>query len=167
MSPRLHPAELVPCQACPWRTSNHGKPHPHGWYLLKNLRRLWRGMRGGETMSCHPTDPDNVVPAGAPEPPPDFVPRECAGALILKQRETMRFQRECERAKAEGRNNALRRYRGENPAGLTKAGIIDVVERATFGRAGLARPMTMPDLNLPISHPDLKAWDTATEGSSP
>lgn len=165
MSQRLHPAEMTPCAACPWRTENHGKPHPHGWYLRKNLRRLWRALRGGETMSCHPTDPDNEVPDGAPEPPDDFPTRECAGGLILKQREAMRFQRECERATAAGTNDAMRRYRAASPNGLTKGGLIDVVERATFGRAGLARPMTMPDLNLPVSHPDLNPWNVDTEGS--
>lgn len=50
-----------PCAQCPWRTSNQGKRHPDGWYTKANLRRLWAGLRRGERMTCHPTDPANPV----------------------------------------------------------------------------------------------------------
>lgn len=165
MSRPLHPATDHPCAACPWLTANHGKPHPHGWYLLKNLRRLWRELRRGQTMSCHPTDPDNVVPPGAAEPPPDAATRECAGALVLMQRETMRMQRAAEAAQAAGAKDGLARYRHAHPKGLTRGGICEVVARATMGGTpfgGLA--MARPDLNLPVSHPDLVPWDPKTEG---
>jgi hypothetical protein len=82
-------AMTVPCAQCPWRRSNQGRPHPHGWYTRKNLRRLWNGLRTGEApgMSCHPTDTDNEVPAGGKTVPEGMAKRECAGALLLVQRE--------------------------------------------------------------------------------
>lgn len=164
---KLHAATDSPCSACPWLTSNHGKPHPHGWYLLTNLRRLWRGLRRAETMSCHPTDPNNTVPDGAPEPPPDVATRECAGALILKQREYMRFTAACKAADAERKKDALARYRKAHPKGLMREGLLDLAERAIFGGSPLGGlKLARPDMNLPVSHPDLVPWDAAAEGSS-
>lgn len=77
------------CAACPWRKSNQGKQHAHGWYSQANLDRLWRGLRTGEApgMTCHPTDPDNLVPEGHRAPPDDSQKHECAGSLILVIRE--------------------------------------------------------------------------------
>lgn len=83
-----------PCAACPWRISNSGKKTKSpdmefGWYSRKNLDRLWNGLRTGEApgMTCHPTDGDNPLPEGM-EPPRETVEkRECAGALLLVQRE--------------------------------------------------------------------------------
>ena len=82
-------AMTSPCAACPWRKSNQGKPHPHGWYTKKNLERLWAGLRSGEApgMTCHPTDLNNEVPEGHRAPPETVEAKECAGALILVIRE--------------------------------------------------------------------------------
>jgi hypothetical protein len=44
-------------------------------------------------MSCHPTGPSDPVPAGVRPAPPDAATLECAGSLILRQRDLMRFQR--------------------------------------------------------------------------
>ena len=61
----------TPCTGCPWRTANHGTPHPGGFYRRTNLRRLWARIRqGGGIQSCHPTDPghpDHMKFAGAKE----------------------------------------------------------------------------------------------------
>lgn len=85
-----------PCQDCPWRKSNQGKPHSHGWYTIQNRRRLWAGLRTGEApgMTCHPTDPNNDVPDGHRTPPKGSQAKECAGALLLVQRELNRFQKD-------------------------------------------------------------------------
>lgn len=71
------------CAACPWRTVNHGKPHPDGWYTDANRKRLWNGLRTGDApgMTCHPTDPLNQ-PVGD-----STVTRECAGAWLIIARE--------------------------------------------------------------------------------
>jgi hypothetical protein len=148
---RLAPAALRPCMHCPWRSANQGKRHPGGWYTKANLRRLWAGLRRGEDMSCHPTDPSN--PASA-----DATTLECAGSLILKQREFMRFQRIAEENPGE---DALGLYRRRHPRGLTRGGLLAVVERALLGGTPLigAPEMTRPDLNEPgISAPNLAEW---------
>ncbi len=78
-----------PCAACPWRISNHGRPHPDGWYDADNLARLWDGLRTGEApgMTCHPTDPQNPAPTGRPDAKADdgadFY--ECTGAHTVRQ----------------------------------------------------------------------------------
>lgn len=71
------------CAACPWRTVNHRKPHPEGWYTDANRKRLWNGIRTGAApgMTCHPTDPQNQ-PVGD-----STVTRECAGAWLIVARE--------------------------------------------------------------------------------
>jgi hypothetical protein len=72
------------CATCPWRTANHGKPHPAKWYSIANLRRLWNGLRTAKApgMICHSTDPKNVEYGGdAPVKPGHEM--ECGGALYL------------------------------------------------------------------------------------
>jgi hypothetical protein len=162
----IAPATLHPCVHCPWRTTNQGKPHPLGWYTKANLRRLWAGMRRGEDMSCHPTDPRNPVPDGARPAPEGSTTLECAGSLILKQREVMHFQQLAEDHPGE---DPFKLYRQAHPRGLTRDGLWAVVSRAMFGGVpvigGLA--MTRPDLNEPgISAPGLAGWDPVAEGSA-
>ena len=160
----VKPATQHPCVHCPWRTANQSKPHPAGWYTLANLRRLWAGMRRGENMTCHPTDPANPVPDSTRPAPDDATTLECAGSLILKQREFMRFQR---LALANPGEDTFRLYRQRYPRGLTRGGILAVVERAMFGGIPLIGGLAMarPDLNEPgISAPDIEDWDPATDG---
>jgi len=89
------PCAPTACSACPWRKSNQGKPHPHNWYAQSNLDRLWRGLRTGEApgMSCHPTDARNEVPDGHRAAPDGSIMHECAGSLLLVQRELTEAQR--------------------------------------------------------------------------
>lgn len=155
----VDPAAPSPCHACPWRTSNHGKPHPDGWYTKKNRDRLWAQLRRGERMTCHPTDPTNPVPEGYPQPPSDCTTLECCGSLILQQREVMVFQKCCNEADSQGKNDGLKRYRKLRPKGLTREGIFAVVERVLFSGAFGSKSVTKPDLNQAVSHPDLSWGD--------
>ena len=86
----------IACSACPWRRANLGKPHPHGWFEQSNLDRLWAGLRTGEApgMTCHPTDPNNLVPEDHTPAPEDGTTLECTGALVLIQRELRVFERD-------------------------------------------------------------------------
>jgi hypothetical protein len=161
----IAPATQHPCVHCPWRTANQGKPHPLGWYTKANLRRLWARLRRGEDMSCHPTDPRNPVPKGTRPAPEGSTTLECAGSLILKQRELMRFQKLAERHPGK---DSFKLYRHAHPLGLTRDGLWAVVDRALFGGVPLigGLKMTRPDLNEPgISAPDLAAWDPTTDGT--
>ena len=73
------------CATCPWRVCNQGKRHPAKWYTIKNLRRLWNGIRTGEApgMVCHSTDPESKE-YGSTKPVPETAKtQECGGVLIM------------------------------------------------------------------------------------
>lgn len=164
---RIAPAARRPCVHCPWRAANQGKPHPGGWYAKANLRRLWAGLRRGGDMSCHPTDPSNPVPPGVRPAPADAATLECAGSLILRQREFMRFQRI---AQENPEGDAFRLYRLQYPRGLTRGGLLAVVERAMLGGVPLigGLQMTRPDLDEPgISAPGVAEWEPGAKPIAP
>lgn len=132
------------CSHCPWRLSNQGTPHPHGFYRAANLRRLWTGLRTGQApgMTCHPTDPRMVEWEGYEDTADREVTNECAGATALVLREVMRFQAltfEVDAEKDAGartqHGEALRRYKAAQPRGLTKAALADAVWRYLTGKA--------------------------------
>jgi hypothetical protein len=152
---RIEPANPTPCSACPWRTENHGKPHPDGWYTARNRDRLWSKLRRGDGMTCHPTDPENPCSTGSAVPE-DATTHECAGALILLQRELKKIEAIP--------GSDLKRYMKENPRGLTRSGIGSLLNQLMFG--GLyGHVMPSLDLNAPVSHPPLGAWDPAIANS--
>lgn len=106
----VDPPHATPCAACPWLTGNHRRPHPEGYYTDANRRRLWNGLRTGEApgMTCHPTDPEN-------QPVKDVQrTRECAGAVILAQRELTAFE-------ASGN---LAEYRRGRKLAMTREGLL-------------------------------------------
>lgn len=104
-------------------------------------------------MTCHPTDPENPIPPDAPTVSENCTTLECAGALILQQREVAIFQQHCHAADTEGKLDGLRRYRKARPKGLTREGIAAIVERAIFGSLGAAMPT--PDLNQEVNQDEL------------
>jgi hypothetical protein len=147
-----------PCSSCPWRLANQGsKPDPHKFYTKANLARLWRGLRSGARMSCHPTDPRMAEFAGYEALADREVTHECAGALVITQREMMRFQGLTE---ANPGGAALKNYKRQHPKGLTRDGLVSLVERSVFGGTGLDRvKMALPDLNdTEIGYDVLGAW---------
>jgi hypothetical protein len=152
-----------PCKACPWLADNFRKDHPDGWYTLSNLRRLWRGLRRGEPMSCHPTDPGNpvgpdAVAAGYRAAPEGAKVKLCAGAAILQGREFMRWQ--------DDHQGDTAAYRKVHPKGLTKAGAMAIAARLLFGRTPFATEMPDVDLNARgVEFVDLAEWETRTEGA--
>jgi hypothetical protein len=148
----LAPACETPCSSCPWRTENQGKPHPDGWFTTKNRERLWAKMRRGESMSCHPTDPANPLPPGAPAVTAP-VTVECAGSLILVQREAVKLQ-------AFPGPYAFRLYRKAHPKGLTKDGVANLISRTTLAGVPLVGAPRMPllDLMAPVSHEPVGDW---------
>ncbi len=111
-------------------------------------------------MSCHPTDLNNPVTpkdeaAGYRPAPEGTEVRECAGAVILCQREAMVLQGIVDEL-GPGRNDGLKVYRERRPGGMTRGGLAEVVARALFGHSPLALGMPQPDLNQEdVGHPDL------------
>lgn len=152
----VQPAKPMACAHCPWRTSNQGKRHAGHWYTKANLRRLWGGLRRGESMTCHPTDPNNPVPDGMKPVPANARTSECTGALILQQRELMRFQKIANTDP----DDALRAYRRAFPRGMTREGLGAIVSRGVFGGTPFGgAAMSKPNLNdADIGHPDLQPW---------
>lgn len=153
------PAAPQPCNACPWRVANQGKRHAGSWYGKRNLARLWAGMRRGESMSCHPTDPNmnspDIAGGGPGTTPDDATAMECAGSLIVKQREFMYLQHDYAAD--------IPTYRAARPKGLTRHGIAALLERLVFGGA-LGLRMTTPNLNLPdVQYPPLGQWENRSE----
>lgn len=143
-----------PCRDCPWRTENHGKRHPDGWYTRANARSLWAKLRRGDGMTCHPTDPSNPVSdaaqaAGYRPAPAGSQVRRCAGAVILQQREVMVLQGVLEAG------GDLREYRRRRPGGMTTEGLWAVAAGAAFENVPLLGgvPMGRPNLNEPVSVP--------------
>jgi hypothetical protein len=152
MNETVSPGAESACASCPWRKSNRGKESPkvegfsYRWYSKQNCNRLWRGLRDGERMTCHPTDSRHPQISGK-STPSRVQTRECAGALILVQREVMTAQSIAD--------NGFRRYRRERPRGLTVRGIASVVERVVFAFT----PMARPDLNdADVQHEPLGEW---------
>jgi hypothetical protein len=150
-----------PCAHCPWRTEHHGRRTRHGFYRASNLRRLWAGLRGGERMTCHPTDPEMAEFAGFEQTAGCERTLECAGSLVLIQRELTRFHAAAEQAKADG-GTALERYRAAvGTRGLTRDGLAAHVFAMLAGPTPLCGGVVPRSMNLNepgISAPDVPAW---------
>lgn len=142
----VKPACPRPCAHCPWRLANQGsKPDPHKFYTPSNLARLWRGLRAGARMSCHPTDPRMSEFEGYEALADREVTHECAGALVIVQREWMVFQGMC-LADPKGKKT-LQLYRRERPNGLLREGLVALMERALLSGSAL-NPVAMIRPNL-------------------
>lgn len=147
----------TPCTQCPWRTENQGKRHSLGWYTRKNVRRLWSGLRRGERMTCHPTDPDNPAAPNGRVAPEGTTTRECAGAQILVQRELQRLGDLIE----SGDRDPWSTYWAANPKGLTKTGAALVAMNVQWGGVEGLGLLEVGKVNLndeTISHVDLTPW---------
>lgn len=121
------------CAACPWRITNQGQPHPHGFYDRANIKRLWDGIRKGDApgMTCHPTDPSMAEFEGYEETAERERTHECMGSWVMITREVARFQAICLKVQAETAagaklrgNEALRRYTAQTcRKGMTHDGL--------------------------------------------
>jgi hypothetical protein len=146
-----------PCDTCPWRLANRGKPLPVGWFSKKNLARLWSKLRRGESMSCHKSVADSKM-VDNPKPASEGTQeQECAGAAILQQREFTRLQ---DALTLEGKLG-YQCYKDKHPNGLTKNGARTIVERHMYGDVPfVGRSKNLPvNLNEPgIGHDSLVEW---------
>ena len=131
-----HPANEQPCQQCPWRTANWGKPTKGGFYTKKNLLRMWNGLRRGDRpQSCHMTDPSHPdhVDAGARQRADG--PLECPGSLVVIQREINRMSElssEPDAVDDDGVEAYLAETNGKR--GMTKDGILYHLLTRTMAR---------------------------------
>lgn len=156
MSTNVAPATPKACSSCPWRLANQGsKPDPHGFFTKSNLTRLWRGLRNGARMSCHPTDPRMAEFKGYEALADREVTHECMGSLVLVTREASQFH-EIANANPDSKK-VLALYRKAYPGGLTKSGLIAFAERQIFGGTAFDKnKMSTPDLNdAAVGYPPL------------
>jgi hypothetical protein len=135
------------CDTCPFLKVNHGKPHPAKWYSIKNLRRLWNGLRTGKApgMVCHSSDPNNKDYGGDKNVKPGHE-QECAGALILMIRHANEY----------GRLSKLA-YKVKYPLGLTLRALATFVEAQLFGQLP-----SVEDRSAEVGLP----WENDTSGES-
>lgn len=142
----------APCKGCPFLRENQGKKTDGGFYSVKNLRRLWSGVRQGETMICHATDP-NAHESGSPAHPKEgqIKPgneRVCLGALFLFKREEQLM----------GGLGSFKQYakhpRAAKPP-MTKMGFLRVVEAVMFANTplGCTIEWLMPDMSANVGLP--------------
>lgn len=143
-----------PCATCPFVRTNFGRPNPEGydpkaaeeanpgqrffdWYSTANLRRLWLGIRSGEAMICHATDPgascygyDKKTAAPGNE-------RPCVGALaviLLHLKFVERFVHANPKAKPGEVLKAYRAAAGRFP--MPREGLVAWTLQINSGRAG-------------------------------
>jgi hypothetical protein len=125
----MKPAPPKPCSDCPWWRGKAGR-HPLGLDYEERRTALWDHLREGRgVMTCHKTDPRLTERYPAAGVRADRVPHECAGSLVLVQRELALFRAEHDSDPAS--------YCEARPHGLTRRGI--AVWLALHGDAGLAQ----------------------------
>ena len=154
----------APCKGCPFLRANQGKRTDGSFYSLKNLKRLWAGIRqgtDGKLMICHATDPHAKLtgsPAGAKaELIKEGNERVCLGALFLFRRE--------ERLLNEA--GGLKQYRAHPRAAkppMTRFGFLAVVNAIVNGAivkglGGRQIEILEPDMTADVGLP----WEPKEE----
>lgn len=122
-----------PCPGCPWLIKNHGKPSPEivaelrknnlhiwPWYTVTNARRLWSGIRRGEPMLCHETDPKASRYGG--KDATSGHERMCVGMMILVAKHVNGIQT----------FKSFKDYTAANPLGFTRRGFSTWLDRLLF-----------------------------------
>ena len=155
------------CAQCPWRLSNQGTPHPHGFYDKGNIKRLWDGLRTGEApgMSCHPTDSRMAEYEGYEQTAEREQMYRCTGSMVMVARELARFQahtrdvdQETEAGAKLPRGEALKRYRAEaGRHGMTRDGLGELVWQWATGSFKFPDVAAINDRDL--GHHLILVWD--------
>jgi len=149
------------CATCPFLRANHGKPNPegydpkraskehghqfHDWYSTKNLARLWNGgLKRGEGMVCHATDPGAHEYGGKSAPPGNE--RLCVGALAVVAKHVMFFKALIEGEPDIKPAESRRRYRaaaGKYP--MPPEGLFGWVWQMGLGRTDILGGLSIPE----------------------
>jgi hypothetical protein len=150
------------CKTCPFLLANFGKPNPpgydpekmnaertdggqfHDWYSLKNLRRIWaEGMRHGEVLQCHATDPNAEVYGG--KRTASGSERVCVGVLAVVLRH-MEFYNALLEAEPDIKPAAARRryvaVAGKYP--MSKQGMLAWALMIGMGRTDMLGGLMLP-----------------------
>lgn len=154
----VEPALPRACSHCPWRIGNQGKRTTDGFYSKANLQRLWNGMKQGELMTCHPTDPRMNEFESAPRVSECATTHICTGATILVQREWMRFQAIAE---ANPGRDPYRIYRALDGPRMTREGLFATAMQANVRESNiLITAAGRPDLgDLDVQYLAIGLWE--------
>lgn len=140
-----------PCGTCPFLTKNLGRSNPSGfeqmkaersdaefdptnWYSEKNLTRLWRdGLRKGEAMLCHSSDPNAANYGGTNAK--QGGEKLCTGAVLL----VFLHIKQLERLIAQNLkpSEVQKQYRAFSKYPMTKDGQVSWVMNFAIGRTDL------------------------------
>lgn len=161
-----------PCAECPWRLSNHCRENEHGFYDADNRTRLWTGLRSGEApgMTCHPTDPDMAEYEGYEATAARTVTHECAGSVVLIQRELLIVQNIAQGMglgdpSADGSRRLSAAYEEFRPQGLTVVALIEFGLRTVGNRPpypALGQPPNEEFIDQPVGVNDgVLPWEGA------
>lgn len=146
-----------PCATCPFVRANFGRPNPSGydprtaeckhgrdfydWYSPENLRRLWTsGIRNGEVMICHATDPGAAEYGGKAAAPGNE--RPCIGSLAIVLLHMKYIERLVEEGKTKNWKNVYQEAAGAYP--LTQEGMFAWAMMISAGRTDLFGGMKIP-----------------------
>lgn len=149
-----------PCATCPFLRANFGKPNPEGydpkaataqhgrqffdWYSTKNLARLWNGgLKRGEGMICHATDPNATEYGGKACAPGNE--RLCVGALAVVMLHLKWFEGLLKREPELKPSESMKRYRaaaGKYP--MPRDGMLGWAWQFGLGRTDIMGGLTIP-----------------------
>jgi hypothetical protein len=138
----------VPCLTCPFRVANFGKANPPDtesceveWYSKANLFRLWHdGLRYGEAMVCHSTDPDS---RDTKRPDLEGHEQVCLGSLAIVYQHLAVLD-DLVRA---GRRDPYKSYsRIAGAARMSKHGILQWALSINLRRTGLFGGLALPSV---------------------
>lgn len=139
------------CGGCPFKKSNFGKetPNPeltdYDWYSEENMKRLWDGLRDGEDMVCHSSDPDSVEYGSECKIKDSHTPHLCYGALLVIFRHAKAFEKmlnEHPDSPDTAYKNYVRQCGSEKP--MTMRGLTEFIMKVNFGRTSLLGGLPMP-----------------------
>lgn len=147
-----------PCATCPFLKANLGKPNPDGfdprsaearhggrfydWYSPENLRRLWTGgIRKGEVMICHATDPGAAAYGGKAAAPGGE--RPCIGSLAIVMRH-LKYIETLIGAKGKPRDWTKAYHDAAGPYPLTREGMFAWAMMISAGRTDLFGGLVIP-----------------------
>lgn len=145
----------APCKGCPFLRANQGKRTDGGFYTIKNLKRLWAGIRNGtdgKLMICHATDPNAHMTGSPANPKPGQIKegneRVCLGALFLYKREEAVLNEA-------GSLAAYRKHPRAAKPPMTRFGFAAVVNAVLFGGlpGGRRIEMLAPDMTADVGLP--------------
>ena len=122
------------------------QPSPVGqdWYSEKNLLRLWQGIREGEVLLCHPSDPyadDYDMPVRNKDA---NKARACTGMLHIIFNHVKEFEHLLLNVHNEDLAAAMKAYRDNHRHPMTERGILNWALMVNMGNTHFIKGIPLP-----------------------